>query len=170
MIRKKICLVGAFAVGKTSLVARFVKQMFSENYHTTIGVKVDKKVLEVEGQDVTLVIWDLYGEDDFQKLRTSYLKGSAGLLFVADGTRRSSLDTAFALRVRIAETIGEIPCSLLVNKADLEPDWELGPADLEGLRASGHDLHLTSAKTGAGVEEAFQSLARRMLDPDRENG
>ena len=75
MIQKKICLLGGFAVGKTSLIRRFVTGMFSELYHTTIGVTIEKKTLLVGDQDVTLMIWDLYGEDDFQNMRESYLRG-----------------------------------------------------------------------------------------------
>ena len=71
MLQKKICMLGSFAVGKTSLVRRFVESMYSEAYHTTVGVKVDKKNVQVNGAEVTLVLWDIYGEDDYQKMRWS---------------------------------------------------------------------------------------------------
>ncbi|MDD3265284.1 MAG: GTP-binding protein [Dehalococcoidales bacterium] len=75
LVKKKVCMLGAFAVGKTSLVRRYVENMFSEKYQTTIGVKIDKKVLEIEGRKTVLVIWDLAGKDDIVDLRTSYLRG-----------------------------------------------------------------------------------------------
>ena len=80
MIQKKICLLGGFGVGKTSLVAQFVHSLFSDKYLTTIGVKIEKKSVPVDETQVELVIWDIYGHDDFQKLRTSYLRGASGYL------------------------------------------------------------------------------------------
>ena len=80
MIQKKVCLLGGFAVGKTSLVSRFVTSIFSEKYLTTVGVKVDKKLVSVNGQDVTLMLWDIYGEDEFQTVQPSYLRGASGYL------------------------------------------------------------------------------------------
>src|ERR1051325_7234218 len=74
LIQKKICMLGAYAVGKTSLVARFVRSIFSEKYHTTIGVKIDKKTLRVDDQELSLILWDLAGEDDFYQVRMSYLR------------------------------------------------------------------------------------------------
>ena len=87
MIQKKICMLGAFAVGKTSLVQRFVKSLFSDRYLTTVGVKIDKKIVTVGDTEVSLVLWDLAGEDEFQSVQTSYLRGASGYLLVIDGTR-----------------------------------------------------------------------------------
>ena len=89
---KKVCMLGAYAVGKTSLVRRFVHSMFTDKYLTTVGVKIDKRQVQHNGKEVTLLLWDLYGEDEFQRVQTSYLRGSSGLLIVADGTRLSTLD------------------------------------------------------------------------------
>lgn len=97
MIQKKICLLGGHAVGKTSLVARYVKSIFSDKYHTTIGVKIDRKTLLLGERDVTLMIWDLAGEDEFREIEISYLRGASGYLIVVDGTRRSTLDTALSI-------------------------------------------------------------------------
>ena len=164
MLQKKICMLGAFAVGKTSLVFRFVKSMFSEKYQTTVGVKIDRKTVEVGGQEVSLILWDLHGEDDFQKIRTSYLRGTAGYFLVVDGTRSATLDTAIALQRRAEETIGQVPFILLLNKADLGCEWDLEEGALEDLKAGGWTLIETSAKTGAGVEDAFLALAGQVLD------
>ena len=78
MIQKKICMLGSFAVGKTSLVARFVRSIYSEKYHTTVGVKIDKKQVQFDGKSMNLILWDLYGEDEFQKVHMSYLRGASG--------------------------------------------------------------------------------------------
>src|SRR5574342_650264 len=106
MIQKKICMLGSFSVGKTSLVRRFVESIFSDTYLTTVGVKIDKKQLRVDDHDVTLMLWDIYGEDEFQKLHMSYLRGAAGLLLVVDGTRRSTLDKALAIKEEAYKTLG----------------------------------------------------------------
>ena len=119
MIQKKICLLGGFGVGKTSLVSRYVHSIFSDKYLTTVGVKIDKKSVTLDGTDVDLVIWDLYGQDDYQKVRMSYLRGAAGYLLVADGTRRSTLDTALALHDSAQATVPNASFTLVINKADL---------------------------------------------------
>ena len=163
MIQKKICLLGAFAVGKTSLVSRFVHSIFSDKYHTTVGVKIDKKVLGVGETELNLILWDLHGEDDFQEVRASYLRGMSGYLLVVDGTRRASVDTAIALQQRAHETVGPVPFEVLVNKADLRPDWEVTEDDLADFGTRGWSVLETSAKTGDGVENAFANLAGRLL-------
>lgn len=166
MIQKKICLLGAFGVGKTSLVSRFVHSIFSDKYMTTVGVKIEKKSVSARQRDVDLVIWDIYGEDDFQKVRLSYLRGAAGYLLVADGTRRVTLDTAQALQKAAAATIGDVPFALLVNKADLTDAWEIDDRTLVDLERLNWTIVKTSAKTGADVERAFGALADAMLGAD----
>src|SRR5258708_29384662 len=118
-MKKKIWLVGLFGVGKTSLVRRYVQRMFEDKYLTTIGVKIDKKDVNVDGQEVTLAIWDIAGEDDLAQARISHLRGASGYLLVADGTRRVSLDKAMELKQRIEELLGTLPFLLVINKADL---------------------------------------------------
>ena len=163
-IKKKICLIGAFAVGKTSLVQRHVYAMFSEKYHTTVGVKVDKKTLIVGGKQVDLIIWDLHGEDAFQTVQMSYLRGSAAHLYVVDGTRRSTLDTALNLRARAREVYGDIPAVLALNKSDLQEEWEITDQDILRLSEESIVTVRTSAKTGQSVEAAFHTLAGMVLE------
>ena len=164
MIQKKICLLGGFAVGKTSLVRRFVTGMFSELYQTTIGVTIENKTLLVGDQNVALMIWDLYGEDDFQKMRESYLRGSSGYILVADGMRRSTLDTAEALHQLAQYTLGPVPFVLMVNKADQLKEWEIDEATLARLRHKGWLVFTGSAKTGDGVPELFMRLTQTLLE------
>jgi len=163
MIKKKICLLGAFAVGKTSLVKQFVHSIFSEKYQTSVGVKVDKKELKVKDQDVTLLIWDIQGEDEIQKINSSYLRGAAGFLLVIDGTRRDTLKTAQDLVQRMRDLIGDLPFLVLLNKSDLSDQWELDPNDDEQLIKNTWSFTKTSAKTGSGVDDAFYQLAEMML-------
>ena len=163
MIHKKICMVGASAVGKTSLVARFVRGRFSDKYLTTLGVKIDKRVVEVTGQEVNLLLWDLAGEDEYMQLRLSYLDGSSGYFLVADGTRRSTLETAFDLQAKVEGEISGAPFILLLNKSDLADEWDLNDGAMAKISEAGWEFIHTSAKTGLGVEEAFLALARKMI-------
>lgn len=163
MIQKKICMLGATAVGKTSLVARYVRNMFSDKYLSSIGVKVDKKVLAVGGTDVSLILWDIHGDDQFQALRTSYLRGAAGYLLVVDGTRATTLAKALDLKRSVDQAIGEVPFVLVLNKADLSEAWELASDMEEDLQAKSWVIVRSSAKTGEGVEDAFDRLTRAII-------
>jgi small GTP-binding protein len=163
MIQKKICMVGACGVGKTSLVRRFVESIFDERYQTTIGVKIDKKRIEANGAEVMLVVWDLAGEDELAQVRASHLRGASGYLLVSDGCRKSTLATARDLEQRIRTTLGPLPFILLLNKSDLLDEWESDDAVAE-LAQLGWPTIRTSAKSGDGVEAAFHQLASRMLE------
>lgn len=156
-------MIGASAVGKTSLVSRFVRSIFSDKYHTTVGVKIDKKVLRLEESEITLLLWDLAGEDEFLQIRMSYLRGSSGYLLVADGTRRATLEVAFDLKERIEREYGEMPFILALNKGDLEDEWEIDESEVEGLLQGGWSIIKTSAKTGECVEDMFLRLAGKMV-------
>jgi small GTP-binding protein len=157
VIQKKICLLGAFGVGKTSLVSQFVHTLFSDKYLTTLGVKIEKKSVDLGSQQVDLILWDMHGEDDFQDVNVSYLRGAAGYLLVVDGTRRATVQTAISLHEVAERAVGPVPFRLLLNKADLVNDWEI---DENILASLGWPVLRTSAKTGAGVEQAFEDLAR----------
>ena len=163
MIQKKICMLGAYAVGKTSLVSRYVQSLFSDKYHSTVGVKVDKKTVKAGEDEVTLLLWDLYGEDEFQKIQTSYLRGSAGYVLVVDGTRKETLDRAVVLQSRAEAIAGKVPFVLVINKSDLADKWEVDDAALADLAKRRWPYFKTSAKSGAGVEEMFLGLAGAMV-------
>lgn len=164
MLEKKICMLGTLAVGKTSLVRRFIEGIYSEDYHTSIGVKVDKKLVREAGQpEISLVLWDIYGEDRFQHVQPSYWRGMFGYLLVADGTRRNTLDEALALNQRVIDTGLKVPAVLLVNKSDLVDQWEIGDDRLAQLTQSGWEIMRTSAKTGENVDAAFSRLTLKML-------
>lgn len=163
MLQKKICMLGAFSVGKTSLVRRFVESTFSDRYLTTVGVKIDKKPLEVNGRALDLILWDIAGEDEVSAIRISYLRGSAGYLMVADGTRPVTLEVARSLHRRVEAELGPVPFVLLLNKRDLVDDWCVPAGEVAALRQSGWSVRLTSAKTGEGVQDAFAELAGRLI-------
>ena len=163
MIQKKVCMLGATGVGKTSLVSRFVTSLFSDKYLTTVGVKVDKKTVPLDGQEVMLLLWDIYGEDEFQTVRSSYLRGASGYLLVADGTRQLTLDTARDLQKTAEGVAGAVPFILVLNKMDLAEEWRVDDRALWKLAESGWTVIRTSAKTGVGVEDAFLKLTQKMV-------
>ena len=162
MIQKKVCLVGVHGTGKTSLVQRFVHSMFSERYLSTVGVKIDRKPLDIDGTALTLVLWDLAGRDGHEDITTSYLRGAHAILYVADGTRKETCDQLPELRALAREAAGEVPELLALNKTDLTEQWALGKGD-EASLAGVWEVIRTSAKSGTGVEEAFQRIGRAAL-------
>lgn len=163
MISKKICLIGSFAVGKTSLVRRFVTGGFDERYQTTIGVKIDKKEVAISDQTVQFIIWDLEGPDEFAELRTTYLRGASGYLLVADSTRPKTLEIALDLNQKIIDAVQEKPFVLLVNKTDLSAERRIASEELQACIENGWTVMETSAKTGRNVEKAFEVLARMLI-------
>ena len=161
-MQKKICLMGTFAVGKSSLTERFVRSIFSERYHATVGVRIQKRTVELASGAVDLIIWDLAGEDELVGLRTSYLRGAGGYILVADGTRRGTFSKALEMQKRAQSALGGVPFVLMVNKTDLEGEWAVQAADLDALARKGWMIFKTSAKTGEGVSDGFIRLATAM--------
>ena len=160
MIQKKVCMLGATGAGKTSLVRQFVKSVFSEKYHSTIGVKVDKKVVRLEDEQVTMMLWDLQGEDDEFKIKPSFLRGASGYILVVDLTRKETLDIAKRIQLMIEDEVGQVPFRILFNKNDLTDEIQI---DHEWMvEFAGEKVLRTSAKTGENVEDAFIGLARKM--------
>ncbi len=165
-ITSKVCIVGDFAVGKTSVAERFVNNQFSEKYLTTVGVKIDTK--EIERPDLgivhKLVIWDVAGSDRFDEVQFAYLRGAAGLIYVADGTRTDTLRSIVYLREQIGEYFHALPCVALVNKYDLKSDWKADDDHEQTLQETFGSVYRTSAKTGRDVEEAILDLGQAILD------
>lgn len=163
MSKFKVCMLGAFAVGKTSLVQRYVHSIFNEKYQTTLGVKIDKKSLRLGDKTLDMIFWDLAGEDEFINVRGSYLRGSSGGVLVADGTRAETLDIAFQLRDRLFDEVGPVPLILLINKSDLREQWNIDIEQLEQLREEGWQVFATSARDDSNIEAAFRALAAQLL-------
>ena len=159
MTKFKLCMLGAFAVGKTSLVRQYVYSIFGGRYQTTIGVKIDRKRLQIDDRTVDLILWDLAGEEESFKVRSSYLQGSAGAVLVADGTRGETLDVVLDLKRKLEAEVGDVPFVLLVNKSDLSGQWDIDRERLAQLQQAGWPLFETSAMDGSNVNRAFQALA-----------
>ncbi len=171
-LTSKVCVVGDFAVGKTSVVERFVNNHFSEKYLSTVGVKIDTKEIAFADQGIVqkLVIWDVAGSDRFSHAEFAYLRGAQGYIFVADGTRPATLGAAADLGEQIAQQYGAVPSVLLVNKRDLTAEWDVSDDRIAALEASWKYVYLTSAKSGDGVEHALTRLAEMIIDTDLQDG
>ena len=165
MVQKKTCMLGVFGTGKTALVQRYVNSIFSPRYLSTVGVKIDRKTVTVGAEEMTMLLWDLEGRDDSRDINPSYARGAHGLIFVVDGTRRETWDQVFEIRDLATGTSGALPSVLALNKSDLVDEWVLTPDDEAAAAKRGFHVVKTSAKTGDGVEAAFQWLAEAMLTP-----
>ncbi len=169
--KAKVCLVGDAAVGKTSLVHRYVRETFDERYLLTLGTRVTKKSLVILDpashldEDLDLIIWDVMGQPGFRELlRDAYFYDAKGVLAVADLTRPDTIRNLGDWIRSVETTIGTVPAVVAVNKSDLAADD--GQAREEAVRAAeafGADVLMTSAKSGLNVEEAFHRLGVRVL-------
>ena len=99
-------------------MACFVKGIFSEKYLTTVGVRIDMKAVSVGEREVKIILWDIEGQDEYQKLRTAYLTGASGLILVADGTRRDTLEEVLSLYRGLGEPYRAVPFILMLNEVD----------------------------------------------------
>ncbi len=162
-MQKKVALLGYQGVGKTSLVRRFVSSLFDDRYLTTIGVKVDKKVVAVEGLEVQLMLWDIAGSEARFAVPMSFVRGSAGVLLVVDGTDPGTLDRALDLAEQVRVEVGPLPLVVALNKVDLVDAWRLDAAQVARLEPLACPVIRSSARTGEGVEEAFLALAARLV-------
>lgn len=158
---KKVVLVGHFGVGKSSLVRRFVQNSFSDSYIVTIGVHILKKELKINNQNITLVIWDIEGKDDFKKVRSSYLLGTSGFIYVIDPTRPQTYERFNDEIDYIKTEYPKVALLTVANKSDLInlPEFQLAMT----YKKISIDYY-TSAKTGNEVENVFTNLSQKMLE------
>jgi len=157
MSKKKICMVGDFSVGKTSLTQKFVNNVFSDKYLTTIGVKID--TAEVGG--TKLIIWDIAGRDSLSPVNVSYLVGASGVVLVADGTRESTITGIADIWQTIEKRIGNVPLVLALNKCDSD-DWNVSEQSLAQFSEFGWKVYFTSAKEGENVSQIFEDLVSQI--------
>ena len=157
---KKVILIGYYGVGKTSLVKKYIHNSFSDEYLTTIGVKIEKKVIDVNGKSMNMMIWDLAGEASSVKTPESYKKGSHGVIYVFDVTRPVTYQNIHNELLNLDIVLPNVPIYIVANKSDLLDENSLQEIrDELGLR---NKVYETSAKTGENVEQLFLDLAKAM--------
>lgn len=157
---RKVVLVGHFGVGKSSLVRRFVQNTFSDNYIVTIGVHILKKEIKINELNLTLIIWDIEGKDDIQKVRSSYLLGTSGFVYVIDPTRPQTFERFNDEKAFIIENFPKAQLVSVANKTDL--------IDIDAFKVSLAEKkinidYFTSAKLGIEVENVFQTIGMKMI-------
>lgn len=158
MISRKVLITGSFAVGKTSLFHRFVYNTFSEQYLTTIGVKVDKRVVDVNGEPLSLILWDIAGEVSQKKVPRTYFLGASAVIYVFDLSRKQTAGNLQTDLKLIRKILPGCLIKVVGNKKDLvsEDEWIICE------RTYKPDF-LTSAKTGENVEALFREIARELM-------
>ncbi|MBX0329623.1 GTP-binding protein [Oscillochloris sp. ZM17-4] len=166
-LTKKICLIGDFAVGKTSMVRQFVEGRFSESYLSTLGVRVSRRVIQAHGDapaQITLMIWDTAGSESFNSVVQNYYRGASGAILVCDLTREETLGALSRYAQDFRGVNPGVPLVLVGNKADLAGQRVVSDEQI-GLMAGtyGAPWLLSSAKTGMQVEEAFQALGTLII-------
>ncbi len=167
IIQRKICLLGDFAVGKTSLVRRFVYNKFETDYQATIGVHISRKEVLLQdagAKKVGLVLWDLAGGETFSQMEESYYRGSAGALLVADITRQDTISLLNTYATTFTQINPHARLVIVFNKGDLLPSSPELLTSLKGIGARwGAPSFITSALTGDRVEQAFRELALAVI-------
>ena len=165
LIQKKICLLGEFAVGKTSLIRQFTEGNFDDKYLSTIGVKLSRKSLQRTDHTLNFIIWDLAGGDNFTKQSASYLRGAVGAIIVCDLTRPNTLNYLPMYMEQVQAVNPNAVFVLACNKVDLIAERAISDHELKtAVSKSSTPYLLTSAKTGENVEAAFDLLAN-LIDP-----
>ncbi len=161
-IQKKVILIGNFSVGKTSLIKRFVENSFSDDYISTIGVKISKKNVQIYDQKATLLIWDIEGATKIKPINTIYARGAHGAIIVID-VQDKKYPEQIKEHIRICNSVvKEIPSVLVFNKIDLEPDFRANIEELKSQYPQIKGSFYTSAKTGEEVEEMFFKIAKEI--------
>jgi len=168
MIQLKVCFIGASAVGKTSLIRRYVDGIFSEKYLTTIGVKIDKKIVNIADDICQLMIWDLEGTDRFCGFQPRYLRGAAAYVIVIDHSRPTTFTDGLEILAQ-AQHHSDAPVFLVLNKSDLP--CQLSVEQMEQL----HQLDInsitnTSAKSGDKVDALFIQIAEYIQSKRLQHG
>ncbi len=167
-LSKKVCLLGDYGVGKTSLVRRFVYNLFDDRYLSTIGVKVSRKVIALpRGNDIaelTLMLWDLAGSEEFDDVRASYLRGANGAIVVCDLTRPTTLEAVSKYAAELRQMNSAARLIIAANKGDLAEKHQLTVEQVSAWAATLHAAYyITSAKTGANVETIFRQLGQLLI-------
>lgn len=175
--RRKICLLGDAAVGKTSLIRRYVEDQFDDKYVVTLGTKVTMRELVVQGSEknpsvkMTLMIWDILGQREYKRLQTSFYKGANGALVVADSTRKETLESINGWILSLFNSVGKVPVLILLNKSDLTDQSAISPAEVDDIAKKYETSFLTtSAKTGENVELAFQKISETLVFKGEDDG
>jgi len=166
-LRRKVCLLGAPGVGKTSLVRRFVEHRFDEDHESSIAMQVSKGTVELGDISLEMMLWDPEGSEAWGQYNRSFISGASGLIFVVDCTKPRTLDHLLEAQTKGRGFIGSRPAVLILNKVDLAKDAVLTEAQLDAASKLNWHIAQASAKSGDSVDEAFMKLAELMIEVRR---
>jgi len=155
-LSKKVTLVGPFGVGKTSIFRRFIDDTFSEDYKSTLGVQIQKKVISLDHVELTLILWDTEGHMDLSEGRSAYLKGSHSFIYVFDLTRIDTYENINEQIEYLTNNFPDVPVKVIGNKLDSVFKTKVNDS-LKKYNVK-YD-YLTSAKTGEHIETLFNEIA-----------
>ena len=168
---KKVVLLGDPAVGKTSLIKKYVQDVFDDRYLNTIGAKVMKKNLGVHNHetgeivDLKLILWDIAGQESFATVKKAYYRGASGALVACDSTRRETMEHIHHWIENLFDVSGVVPLIIIVNKSDLEKEAAFTLDDVrKEFQPYEAPVFATSAKTGFNVEMVFHELGKEMTE------
>ena len=156
----KVVLVGDMSVGKTNIIAKYLKNEFSEDYKTTIGVEFHSKIAKVEGHVVKAQIWDTCGQERFKSITDSYYRGAKGAFVVYDITRKNTFESVdswiSALRSAADKNLNII---IIGNKSDLEDQRQVETEQGEEKAQNNEAAFMeTSAYSGDNIDKAFDNM------------
>ena len=169
-LRRKVCVLGAPGVGKSSLIRRFAEGRFDQEHNPSIAMSIFSGTVELGDVTLEMMLWDPAGSDPGGQYNHSFISGASGLIFVVDATKPQTLDHLLEAQAKERGFIGTRPAILVVNKADLTGDFALSKAQIDGASKLQWRLIRASAKTGDNVGQVFTKLAELMLEARKATG
>ncbi len=160
----KIVMLGDEAVGKTSIIVQHVEKRFEESYKMTIGTDISAKLMEIGGQNIYLLIWDIGGQKKYKILRDSYLRGAFGAIIVYDVTNKNTYNHIIDWYDEAIQYCGKIPTILVGNKIDLTNKVISKEDGIKMAKEINAEFYETSAKTGESVNNVFATLVDKIIE------
>uniref|UniRef100_UPI00358F2E9A ras-related protein Rab-23 n=1 Tax=Myxine glutinosa TaxID=7769 RepID=UPI00358F2E9A len=160
----KVVIVGNGSVGKSSMIQRYCKGVFSRDYKKTIGVDFLEKQVQINGEDVRLMLWDTAGQEEFDAITKAYYRGAQACVLVFSTVDNDSLVAVPRWKEKVEREVGELPTVLVQNKIDLLNEATVSSDEVEALaKKMRARLYRTSVMEDLNVSAVFTYLAEKYL-------